>query len=182
MTPPPFLDTNFFLRYLRQDDPVRSPMAIAVVTRIEQGELQVRTSDTVIFETVFSLQRSYQQPRDRITEALLPLIELPGILLPGKRHYHRVFALYRQGPLGFADCYHVVRMQRLGITEIFSFDTDFDRVPGLTRRELLVSVSPLDWCGATANPGPEDPGLMAPRPAISGSGERRWPSFVGTDR
>jgi len=131
----PFLDTNILLRHLRQDHPVLSPKATAILARIEAGELRVRTSDTVLFETVFALQRSYREPRARIAAALLPLLDLPGIVLPGKRRYRQVFALYCSSPLGFADCSHVVLMQRLGINEIFSFDTDFDRVPGLRRRE-----------------------------------------------
>ena len=89
----------------------------------------------MIFEAVFTLQRGYKVAKERIAEALLPLIELSGISLPGKRAYRKVFALYRQGPLGFADCYHVVLMERLKTREIFSFDTDFDRVPGVKRRE-----------------------------------------------
>src|SRR5205085_3728742 len=78
----PFLDTNIFLRHLRQDNAFLSPKATAIFTRIEQGQLQVRTADTVIFETVFTLQRSYQQPRERIAEGVLSLLELPGISLP----------------------------------------------------------------------------------------------------
>jgi len=131
----PFLDTNIFLRHLRQDDPIRSPKATAILARIELGELVVRTADTVIFETVFTLQRGYHQARPQIAAAVLPLIELPGIVLPGKRAYRAVFSLYQTSRLGFADCYHVVLMQRLGLNEIFSFDTDFDRVPGIVRRE-----------------------------------------------
>jgi predicted nucleic acid-binding protein len=114
---------------------VRSPKATTLLARIEQGELVVRTADTVIFETVFTLQRGYQQPRALIAAAVLPLIELPGIILPGKRAYRAVFALYQTSPMGFADCYHVVLMQRLGLSEILSFDTDFDRIPGIRRRE-----------------------------------------------
>jgi predicted nucleic acid-binding protein len=131
----PFLDTNIFLRHLRQDDPVLSPKATALFAKIEQGQITVRTSDTAIFEAVFTLQRGYKVAKEQIAEALLPLIELPGIILPGKRAYRKVFARYRQGPLGFADCYHVVLMERLKTREIFSFDTDFDRVPGVKRRE-----------------------------------------------
>lgn len=63
------------------------------------------------------------------------MIELPGIVLPGKLSYRKIFPLYVQGPLGFADCYHVVLMERLKIREIFSFDTDFDKVLGISRRE-----------------------------------------------
>ncbi len=132
---PPFLDTNILLRHLRQDNPTLSPKATAILARIERGELQVRTADTVIFETVFTLQRTYKQPKEAIAEAVQPLLELPGIVLPGKRYYRRVFELYCTTRLGFADCYHAVLMERLGITEVLSLDTDFDHLPGIRRRE-----------------------------------------------
>ncbi len=132
----PFLDTNIFLRHLRQDHPILSAKATAIFERIEVGELKVRICDTVIFETVFTLQRSYNQPRHRIADALLPLIQLPGVILPGKRLFQRAFALYRSAsPIGFADCYHTAFMEHLRINEILSFDSDFDRIPGIKRRE-----------------------------------------------
>jgi predicted nucleic acid-binding protein len=110
-------------------------LAISCYLDQEDQQLTVRTSGTVIFEVVFTLQRAYKVPRERIAEAILPLIELSGISLPGKRAYRKMFALYRQSPLGFADCYHFVLMERLTTREILSFDLDFDRVPGVTRRE-----------------------------------------------
>src|SRR5215217_3451249 len=81
----PFLETNIFLRHLRGDHPDFSPRATALLQRIEQGTLKVRTADTVIFETVFTLERVYKQSKEAIRDAFLPLIELPGIVLPGKR-------------------------------------------------------------------------------------------------
>jgi predicted nucleic acid-binding protein len=132
---PPFLDTNILLRHLRQDVPDLSRKATAIVRRIEAGELRVRTSDIVVFEPVFSLQRSYKESRERIANALLPLLELPGIALPDKSRYRAVFALYTSRGLGFADCYHVVLMRRLRLTEILSFDSDCDGVPDINRRE-----------------------------------------------
>jgi predicted nucleic acid-binding protein len=131
----PFLDTNVLLRHLLSDHAVLSPKATAIIRRVEDGGLQVRTSDIVIFETVYTLNRTYRHPRDAITDALLPLIELEGMRLPGKRLYRRVFAIYKEGRLGLADCYHVALMEQLDINEILSFDTDFDRVPDLVRRE-----------------------------------------------
>ena len=131
----PFLDTSVLLRHLLQDDPDHTGKATAILARIESGELQAVTTDTVIFETVFTLQRRHGHSRITITDAVLPLVELPGISLPGKRIYRRVFELYQQTPLGFADCFHVALMERLGASEVLSFDTDFDRISGLNRRE-----------------------------------------------
>jgi predicted nucleic acid-binding protein len=131
-----FLDTNIFLRHLRQDHPDHSPRATAFLTRIEQGEVKVRTSGTVIFETVFTLERSYHQEESAIRAALLPLIELPGIVLPGKRRYRRVFELYVEANLRFADAYYAVLMEQLNLTKIVTFDTDFDHIPGIIRIQL----------------------------------------------
>jgi predicted nucleic-acid-binding protein len=88
-----FLDTNILLRHLLQDDPEQSPKASAFLKRIEEGEAKVRTSDTVIFETVFTLQRSYSKEKAAIRDAFLPLLELPGIVIPNKRRYRKVFSL-----------------------------------------------------------------------------------------
>src|SRR5262249_55120093 len=112
-----------------------SPKTTAILTKIEPGELTVRTADTVVFETVFSLQRGYKVPRTQIAQAVLPLLELPGIILPGKRAFRQVFERYCATPMGFADCYPLMMMRRLSLTEILTFDHDFDRVEGVARRK-----------------------------------------------
>jgi predicted nucleic acid-binding protein len=131
-----FLDTNIFLRHFLQDDSNQSPKASAFLKRIEEGLVKVRTSDTVIFETVFTLQKGYRRQKTIIRDGLLPLIELPGMVLPGKRRYRKVFSLYVEKNLPFADAYHAVLMEQLNLTEIVTFDTDFDHIKGITRIKL----------------------------------------------
>jgi len=131
----PFLDTNVLLRHLLGDHPEQSSRATAYLGRVEQGEVKVRTTDTVVFETVFTLQRQYGHTKAAIRDNLLPLLELPGIVLPGKRRLRQAFDLYVDLNLPFADAYHVALMRQLGLEEIVSFDREFDRVPGLRRRE-----------------------------------------------
>jgi predicted nucleic acid-binding protein len=131
-----FLDTNILLRHLLQDDPEQSPKASAFLKQIEEGSVKVRTADTVIFETVFTLQKAYRQPKAAIRDALLPLIDLPGIELPNKRRFRKVFSLYVDTNLPFADAYHAVLMEQLHLTEVVTFDTDFDKIEGITRVKL----------------------------------------------
>jgi predicted nucleic acid-binding protein len=134
--PIPFLDTNILLRHLMDDHPEHSPKATAFLARIEHGQQRVRTADTVIFETVFTLQRYYHIPKARIAQTVLPLIELPGVVLPGKRKFRKVFALYVEQNLPFADAYHAVLMESLKLTEIATFDEHFDHIAGIQRLEL----------------------------------------------
>src|SRR5690242_13589065 len=131
----PFLDTNILLRHLLQDVADQSARSTAYLQRIERGELRVRTADTVIFETVFTLQRTYKVAKVDIAAALLALIELPGIVLPNKRRFRTAFDLYVDVNLPFADAYHAALMKSLELTEIVTFDQEFNRVPGISRQE-----------------------------------------------
>ncbi|HTE83608.1 MAG TPA: PIN domain-containing protein [Dehalococcoidia bacterium] len=134
--PPPFLDTNVLLRHVLDDDPVQSPAAKALIARIEQGEGEVWTTDLAIAEVVWVLSgRRYGFTRDAIRDVLLPLIGLPGIKLANKRVYSRAFALYTSLPIDYVDAYHAALMEARSKHELLSYDADFDKVPGLIRRE-----------------------------------------------
>jgi predicted nucleic-acid-binding protein len=91
---PPLLDTNLLLRHITGDHPEQSPRATACLRCVEAGEQKVRVTDVVVFETVYTLERHYRQLKAKIRDNLLPLLELPGILLPGKRRLRRTFDLY----------------------------------------------------------------------------------------
>ncbi|HZU77130.1 MAG TPA: PIN domain-containing protein, partial [Dehalococcoidia bacterium] len=90
----------------------------------------------VLFESVFTLERFYRVPRAAIRSALLLILALRGVVLPGKSHLRAAFDLYVSHPgISFADCDHAVLTQRLGLQAVLSFDHDFDRLPGISRRE-----------------------------------------------
>jgi predicted nucleic acid-binding protein len=130
-----FLDTNILLRHLVGEPPDQARKASALMLRIEQGEVRVRLTDAVVFETVLTLQRYYNRQPAELRDALLPLLELPGVLLPGKRRLRPAFTLYVDSHLPFADAYHAALLHDLRITTVYSFDPHFDRIAGLTRIE-----------------------------------------------
>jgi predicted nucleic acid-binding protein len=132
----PFLDTNIFVRHLAADEPDHSPRASAYFARIQGGDVTVRTVNTVVFETVYVAERFYRLQRQHIRDVLVPLLELPDIVLSDKDEVLATFDLYVNHPaLSFADCYHVTVMKQLQLTEIVSFDRGFDRIPEITRVE-----------------------------------------------
>jgi predicted nucleic acid-binding protein len=136
VSPLPFLDTNIVLRHVPGDNPNHSPRATAYIGRIEAGEISVRTVDTVVFESVFTLEKHYRLPRAVIRDAPQEILGLPGIVLPGKRWYRYAFDLWVNHPaFSFADCYHAAVMRRLKLTELISFDRALDRLPHATRIE-----------------------------------------------
>jgi len=133
----PFLDTNILLRHILNDDPHKSAACFVLIQAIERGETTVWTSELAIAEVVFVLEskRTYNLPREAIRDVLLPLLGLSGIKLTHKRLYPRIFDLYTRFPIDFIDCYHVALMEQRDDRTLFSYDTDFDKISGVTRHE-----------------------------------------------
>jgi predicted nucleic acid-binding protein len=140
--PSRFLDTNLLIRYLTRDDEQKARRALVLLQRLERGDERVRSTVVVIFETVFTLQRYYKVAKPRIRELMRPLIALRGLHLPNKGLLVRALDVYVEHNISFADAYHAADMASRGEVEIYSWDTDFDRIPGVTR------VEPLDDAAA----------------------------------
>ena len=59
----------------------------------------------------------------------------PRLLLESKGYWRRVLDHYADRNIPFGDAQQVETMRQMRLTEIISFDTDFDRVPGIVRIE-----------------------------------------------
>lgn len=130
-----FLDTNILLRYLTGDDEQKARRGLALLTKVEQGEEKVVTSSMVIFETVFTLQKHYRVPRDRIRDSLGDIISLSHLELPNKRLYLRALEMYAGKNISFADAFNAAYMQSRGVSEVYSWDSDLDQFEDLARLE-----------------------------------------------
>lgn len=132
-----FLDTNIILRYLTQDNPEHARRAYNLLQQVETGDLIVTTSEAVIVEVVYVLSSKtlYNFPRPDIQAHLSTVIALRGLKLPHKRTYLRALDIYATTNLDFVDALNVAHMERGQITTILTFDKDFDKVQGITRRE-----------------------------------------------
>ena len=132
-----FLDTNILLQHLVREDERKAIGCRELLLRLEQGEEVAVATDIVIFEAVYILQspRHYGLTRSHIRQLVEPLIALRGLRLPRKSLYARVFDLYCDTSVSFADAYNAAYMESRDITEVYSYDTDFDRIPGISRME-----------------------------------------------
>ena len=131
-----FLDTNVVLRFLTQDSLEQAEQARTLLLDAEDGQTELVTCEGAIVEVVqvLSSKALYDLPRADIREHLDTIIGLPRVKLPNKGVYLRALELYVQHPfLDFVDALQVAHMERQGITEIASFDHDFDRIPGIRR-------------------------------------------------
>jgi predicted nucleic acid-binding protein len=132
---PPLLDTSVLIRHFTNDHRDLSPRATALVQRVIEGDIVVRLTDPVVFETAFTLERTYRVPKVAVRDALLELIQSANVNLPDKERWAEALELHASSPLSIVDAWHVVLMRQSGIGEIYAFDQDFDRIPGITRIE-----------------------------------------------
>jgi uncharacterized protein len=130
-----FLDTNILLRYFTRDDEAKAQKALALLQRVENGEEKVETSLPVIFETVFTLKKEYKIPLAQIKDYLLPILRSRGLKLPSKTLCIAALHLFAKQNISYADAFKAVYMQAKDLTEIYSWDTDFDHIAGITRVE-----------------------------------------------
>lgn len=132
-----FVDTNVLLRILTGDDPAKAERSLSLLERAERGQGELITSESVVAEVVFVLSSpvTYRIPRPRIAIALQSLLRNPGLKLDHKGSVIQALDLWEQSTLDFEDCLSVEYVRRLQLNAIYSYDRDFDRVPGVRRLE-----------------------------------------------
>ncbi len=133
-----FLDTNIFVRLLAADDEKKTDACFRLFQRIQRGEESVTTAEVIIAEVVYVLSSPslYRLSHEEISSRLAPLLSLRSLKLRNKRTYLRALDLYATYPsLDFEDALSAAHMERQGISEIVTYDRDFDRLPGIKRIE-----------------------------------------------
>lgn len=128
-----FVDANVVLRFLTGDPPEMANQARLLFEEVDRGERVVFLEEIVVAEIIWVLASYYRFPRDAISEVLHNLISHSGIELENKPGIWIALDIYRNKNIDFIDALVSVRMAQHGVKEIFSFDQDFDKLPGIIR-------------------------------------------------
>lgn len=150
-----FVDANIFVYHFAPDPVLQVPCG-QLLQRIENQEIQAFSSSHVLAEAAHRLltleartrfgwssgkvvQRLKQNPASlqKLTQfrtALDQVVQSRLVVLPASAALLVTAARLCQQPgLLITDALSVALMQARGLTKLVSDDTDFDRVPGLTR-------------------------------------------------
>ncbi|NYT00236.1 MAG: type II toxin-antitoxin system VapC family toxin [Methanocellales archaeon] len=129
-----FIDTNLLLRYLTKDDEEKAQKVLNLLKKVEKNEEKVIASSLVIFETIFTLESYYKISRQEIKNLLAPILNLRGLRLQDKEVYQEALDLYtQQKKISFADAFNATFAIKNGVKEIYSYDTDFDKLEQIKR-------------------------------------------------
>lgn len=129
-----YVDANVILRFLTGDPPDMADRAAALFGAVERGELRLIVETIVLAEVVWVLQSFYHYRPTEIAPVVREFLLQDGVEAEDKAVLLQALSLYEVKNVDFADALVAARMQERGITEIFSFDEHFDRLPGVRRR------------------------------------------------
>jgi len=135
-----YIDANVFLRFfvLDEKNPHLSKAALRVFSSLEKGRLTVQTNILVVAEVVHILESYYKLENKEIFMKLLPILNLPNLILPGKEKVLSALQAVADYNVDFEDAYTYFDMLSNEIREIITFDVrHFERLEGIT----VVQVS-----------------------------------------
>ena len=125
-----FIDANVFIRVLTQDDPVRSPRALAFLEHVADGNVSGMMTEGVILEIVQVLgsKTRYALDHAEIRERLLPFLLLPHLQIEHREVHLEAIELFAQSRLDYVDCLAISYARLLNLDGIVSFDGGLDRL------------------------------------------------------
>lgn len=127
-----FVDTNVFLRFLTNDDPIKAKRAEMLFRQAIQGKIQLITSLLVIAEIVWTLESFYHLTKTDIASKVEIILNTPNLLCPEAEIIVMALDLYVQGNMDFIDAFHAYDLQAQGLLQIATYDRKhFNRAPWL---------------------------------------------------
>lgn len=131
-----FLDTNIVIYHLTHIPESFGARCTELMTELGEGRRGAYCSSTVILESAFVLEKQMAIPRAEIAPRLRDVVMIEAIHFDHRQAILDALDFWAsQGPLSFADCYHLALTKSLGLDTVFSFDTKMNRYPGVSRVE-----------------------------------------------
>lgn len=133
-----FVDTDVIIRFLTGDDLVKQAASRRLFGRVRSGELVIAIPHTVIADATYVLRSRhlYHLPKPAIAELLAELLSMTGFKIHDRQSVLDALDLYgTHNKLDFTDALIIATMWRNDLSQLYSYDTDYDTFEGITRRE-----------------------------------------------
>lgn len=127
------IDANVVLRYL-VDDGDQATRAGLLLQAADQEEKTLLLPDLALADIVWVLEKVYKTPRPEIRDAVSVLLSVRGLKFSaGKALVADALALYAEKNIDWSDAFIAGQMIAMKLRTIYSFDKDFDRIPGIQK-------------------------------------------------
>jgi predicted nucleic-acid-binding protein len=116
------------IRFLIGDDPSKAARATELMARVESAKEIVEIPESVVTETVWTLESYYKVPRAETAQNLGKLLCFPGVRVESRDVFLQALYHYSNTSADFVDCMLAARSQHEKLP-VYTFDeTDFKKL------------------------------------------------------
>ncbi|MBI5142140.1 MAG: type II toxin-antitoxin system VapC family toxin [Nitrospirae bacterium] len=110
------VDTNVWVRYVTNDDPVQAALAVELL----RGQEEIFVPKTVLLELEWVLRAVYAIPKENVLIAFRQILGLPNVQAECAMQVASAIELYERG-FDFADALHLMSSENT--SDFFTFDS-----------------------------------------------------------
>ncbi|MGB9612629.1 MAG: PIN domain-containing protein [Candidatus Margulisiibacteriota bacterium] len=129
------VDANIIIRFLTKDQKHKAERCKRLFEDAVKGKIKLYISDLTVAEVVWVLEKVYKCSRTDIREKVEAILNTPNLIFQNKEIIAECTILYDIHNIDFIDAYHAVLMSKRDIEEIYSYNTDFDILERIIRKE-----------------------------------------------
>ncbi|MFB6226658.1 MAG: type II toxin-antitoxin system VapC family toxin [Candidatus Paceibacteria bacterium] len=132
-----FIDSNIFIRFLTKDHEGKFQKCKKLLLEsIENTNKKIYTSDAVLFELHWVLNRIYNLENSDIEEKITTIINFCNIISPNDDFsWSGWFSLQTSTSIDLIDVFNYLLVRQENIDQLVSYDTDFDKFEDINRVE-----------------------------------------------
>lgn len=118
------IDTNVLVRYLRNDDPMQSPIARHLIDEAAAISGPLLVPNEVLVEIFWLLAKHQKFPRVQIADILWALLDNAHLTFSDRVAVSAAVDAYAHGPAGFVDYLIAATAQACGADYTLTFDRE----------------------------------------------------------
>lgn len=117
-----FVDTNYFLRFLRDDIAVQAKEARELFDAASRGKVRLLTSTIVFFEVYWVLTSFYRTQKRDVARVLQGIFAMSFIVLHERDTLSRAVEIFAATNVGLEDAYNLAYAQTHEAEDFKTFD------------------------------------------------------------
>ncbi|MEA1946048.1 MAG: PIN domain-containing protein [Thermodesulfobacteriota bacterium] len=133
---PYFVDTNIFIRYLTNDDPVKADRVDKLLNDAAAGRVRLVTAEMVLAEVVWVLESFYGLKNVEVGSMVKAILATPGLEVLNSALVEKALEYYLAHNIDFVDGYIAAVMDKRKISDIYSYDKKhLTRIKSIKRKQ-----------------------------------------------
>ena len=128
-----FVDTNIFVYTLFKIDKQKQERCILLFSKAEEGKIRLWTTEWVIAELIWFLQRQKAE-LDKVKKIILKILATKGLEVEKRGEILEAMDIWNE-TVNFVDSINIIYAKNKEILSLFSFDKGFDQIKTVKRIE-----------------------------------------------